>query len=389
MSTGNLALIVFLVILAQLVTFALVGLHRRRKQYRELQSHAFAPQDGPAVAAAAAAAAQSSAGSAWDGFRDFVVQRRVVEDGNRSVCSFYLTPADGHPLPAFRPGQYLTFRLHIPTPGSDQPKTLVRCYSLSDRPSPDTYRVTIKRVGAPADHPDAPPGLSSNYFHDHVEEGTRLSVRAPSGHFYLREDEQLPAVLVAGGIGITPMLSMLHSILDSGSRREVWLFHLHVCYSRPGEADVHGVDYQHQGHVDIHLLRSTLKLARKPMMETLVPALEEWGVAPGDIHYESFGPASLAKREVPQTTVGKIIQVRFSKSGKVVPWAGNAGSLLELAEANGIAVESGCRAGSCGCCQTRLEAGEVEYSQQPDADLQAGHCLLCITTPKNDLTLAA
>ena len=112
-------------------------------------------------------------------------------------------------------------------------------------------------------------------------------------------------------------------------------------------------------------------------------------MAPGDIHYESFGPASLAKREAPRITVGGTIQVRFSKSGKVVAWARNAGSLLELAEANGIAVESGCRAGSCGCCQTRLEAGEVEYSQQPDADLEPGHCLLCITAPKSDLTLAA
>jgi ferredoxin len=125
------------------------------------------------------------------------------------------------------------------------------------------------------------------------------------------------------------------------------------------------------------------------MMETLVPGLEDWGVTPSDIHYESFCPASLAKREGPALPSAAVIRVTFGRSGKTVPWDSGTDSLLVLAEANGIAVESGCRAGSCGYCQTRLEAGEVAYSQTPDAELEPGHCLLCITTPKSDLTLAA
>ena len=165
--------------------------------------------------------------------------------------------------------------------------------------------------------------------------------------------------------------------------------------------EVTDVDYQHNGIVDIPLLRATLKLMRyqfyvcgpKPMMESLVPGLEEWCVDSRDIYYESFGPATLVKHEKSKTELGSIstrkIAVTFSKTGKQALWNPDAGSLLEFAETQGIEVESGCRAGSCGCCQTRIENGEVEYSQQPDADVTPGNCLLCISTPKGDITLTA
>lgn len=350
--------------------------------------------------------------------------RRVIEDGTASVCSFYLVADDTQPLPPFMPGQYLTFKLRVHDPVTDQTKIVVRCYSLSDSAQRDYYRVSIKRVAPPPNAPGAPPGLSSNYFHDHVEEGSRLLVKPPSGHFHLMEDEPLPIVLVGGGIGITPMLSMINTLMESGSSRQVWLyygvrnstehfmkehlqvladrhanFHLHVCYSKPDTGDVEGRDYQHRGHVGLSLLRATLKLARyqfyvcgpKPMMESLVPALEDWGVDAGDIYYESFGPASLKKHDKLQLAPGEATQsitVNFSKSGKHIAWD-HADSLLELAEANGIEVDSGCRSGSCGSCQTLVESGEVEYNQQADADVEPGHCLLCITIPKGDLTLAA
>ena len=190
----------------------------------------------------------------------------------------------------------------------------MRCYSLSDRPRPDYYRVSIKRVPAPADRPEAPPGLSSSHFHEHVHEGSILEVKAPSGHFHLMEDEPLPIVLIGGGIGITPMLSIVNSMLERGSRRQIWLyygvrngseavmqeylrrlerehenFHLQLCFSNPFDNEKAGVDYQQRGRVDIPLLRSTLKLMRyqfyvcgpKPMMESLVPALEEGALNPG------------------------------------------------------------------------------------------------------------
>ena len=106
-----------------------------------------------------------------------------------------------------------------------------------------------------------------------------------------------------------------------------------------------------------------------------------------------FGPATLVQQDKEKAKTGqsldKDISITFSKSGKKLSWDKNAGSLLEFAEAQGVDVDSGCRAGSCGSCLTMIESGEVEYNQQADADVEPGHCLLCITRPKNNLTLAA
>jgi ferredoxin-NADP reductase len=425
MTTSTLALIILVAILAQLAFVGLLGLYRRRRQHRVPHGH-----DGESRTLPAAAISEmptngpSSVGETWTGFREFSVQRREFEDEGQSICSFYLMPCDGKPLPPFRPGQFLTFRLPIGDSAKAKPNNVVRCYSLSDSPRPDYYRVSIKRVPAPPDQPDVLPGISSGYFHDHVQVGDRLMVRAPSGHFHLVEDEPLPIVLIGGGIGLTPMLSILNSVLERSVGRGIWLyygvrngsehvmkrhlraladrhdnFHLHVCYSAPGEGDVEGVDYDHRGRVDLHLLRNTLRLARyqfyvcgpKQMMESLVPGLEQWGVDSGDIHYESFGPAALVKREKPAQIAGSTrpFSVTFTRSGESLNWDPTADSLLEFAEANGIDVDSGCRAGSCGSCQTTLKAGTVDYSQQPDADIEPGHCLLCIATPSCDLVLEA
>ncbi len=272
-----------------------------------------------------------------------------------------------------------------------------------------------------------PPGLASSHVHDTVREGDVLRVRAPGGHFFL-EAGNAPIVLVAGGIGLTPMLSMLNASLLNGSSREIWLFyglrnssehvmkgHLEalakehsnfrpcVCYSRPQPGDILGTDYWHEGHIDIELLRLTLSLkpyqfyvcGPRALMETLIPALDEWGVPEQNIHYEAFGPASLAKsaRQEPPAlegeTVSVPVMVTFAKSGKSIAWDGSAVSLLDFAETNGIEVASGCRAGGCGSCQTTIEDGEVEYLQAPDFEPELGCGLLCISRPNRNLTLLA
>ena len=330
MTAGTLALIIFAAILSQVAILALFGLYRRMRQQKALDARC---NELPSSAAPEASGISAAEPIAPAGFREFSVQRRELEDGNRTICSFYLVPLDAKPLPAFRPGQFLTFRLSIEDPVSRESRYVVRCYSLSDAPRSDYYRISIKRVPAPPDRSDLPPGVSSNFFHDHVQEGDRLLVKAPSGHFHLMEDEPLPLVLIGGGIGITPMLSIVNTVLEGGLKPEVWLyygvrngtehimkehlaelatkhanFHLHVCYSAPLEDDVEGADYQHNGRVDMPLLRNTLKLMRyqfyvcgpKPMMESLVPGLEEWGVDSGDIYYESFGPATLIRHEKPR-----------------------------------------------------------------------------------------
>ena len=422
MTTGTLALIILGVILAQVVIVMLLILHRHKREYQELDIRKSDSQDVSMPLAPSLTDAPSASVLAWEGFREFSVQRREFEDGNHSICSFYLVPLNGNPLPVFNPGQFLTFKLLIEDPNTHESKTVVRCYSLSDAPRPDYYRISVKRVPAPAGQPDVPPGLSSNFFHDHVKEGNQVLVKAPSGHFHLMTEESLPIVLIGGGIGITPMLSILNTVLEQENNNEVWLyyglrngdehimkahlqtlakthdnFNLHVCYSAPNKNDMEGIDYQHNARVGLPLLRATLKLMRyqfyvcgpKAMMESLVPGLEDWGVSSNDIYYESFGPATLIKHKktAPVVSSTNPINITFSQTGKNILWDPAADSLLEFAETNDIEVESGCRAGSCGTCQTTVKAGEVDYNQEPDADVSPGHCLLCISKPKNDLTL--
>jgi ferredoxin-NADP reductase len=253
-----------------------------------------------------------------------------------------------------------------------------------------------------------------------------LQVRAPSGHFHIDRSDA-PLVLIGGGIGITPMLSMLNWCLVSQHGREVWLFygvrngrevvmksylealtllhthfHLRMCFSAPQPEDVAGRDYYHQGRIDINLLRTKLpaKLYHfyicgpTPMLESLVPALEDWKVPDTHIHFEAFGPASIKRRsakdpvtDAQSEAVANDIFVNFAQSGKQMRWPPFAGSLLELAESQGIIVNSGCRAGGCGSCQTKILSGEVAYRQPPDYDPEPGTCLLCVCSPKTSVTL--
>jgi ferredoxin-NADP reductase len=384
---------------------------------------------------AAAAMAPPAAGlevvatpkGAWAGWREFRVVQRAFEDAAQSQCSFHLQPVDGQPLPAFKPGQFLTFTLEVGPQGSQaaaEPRVITRCYSLSDRPDPSFYRVTIKRVPAPADHPEFAPGLSSNHFHDHVQVGDILRLKAPAGHFFIDPDPNVPVVLIGGGIGITPMISMLRWCLAAQPKRTVHFYYglrnshdhafkllleditaahptlrLNIVYSRPGESDVEGRDFQHRGHVDVELLRRTLPHGRHQfyvcgppaMMETLVPALAAWGVPIPDIHYEAFGPASVKLPGAPEAPapMAADLEVRFQRSGRTLAWDGRDPSLLDFAERHGIAVESGCRSGGCGSCETRLVEGTVQYDHAPDHDVAPGHCLLCVGRPTSAVVLEA
>lgn len=387
-----------------------------RRRCADVGAHPEAPTETPVKADAA-----------WAGWREFRVAQRVFEDAAKSQCSFYLQPVDGQPLPAFKPGQFLTFALDVAdrsAGGAAGTRAITRCYSLSDRPDPAHYRVTIKRVPAPAGHPEFDPGLSSNHFHDHVQVGDVLRVKAPAGHFFIDPDPDLPAVLIGGGIGITPLMSMLRWCVAQQPQRVVHLYYglrnggehafkqqieeiaashpmlrLNIVYSRPGESDLLGRDHQHRGHVDVELLRRTLPHGRHQfyacgppaMMQAIVPALAEWGVPVADIHFEAFGPASIKLPGAPEPTASAAaeVEVRFQRSGRTLTWDGRDASLLDFAERHGIAVESGCRSGGCGSCETRLLEGEVQYEHAPDHDVAAGHCLLCVGRPSSPLVLEA
>jgi uncharacterized protein len=361
--------------------------------------------------------------SGWSGVRKFTVARKVAECAD--TFSFYLEPHDRRPIVGFKPGQYLTFQLALP--GLNKP--LVRCYSLSDCARPSHYRVTIKRCPPPPKSAH-PPGLGSSFFCDVVKEGEIVDVKAPAGHFHLDLERERPVVLISGGVGITPMIAMANALVEAGSTRECWFFFgarnseehmlraetlaltkkypnlkLHVCYSRPGSQDVLGRDYQHEGRVTVELMKSLLPSRNYhfylcgpgPFIETITSDLYVWGVPDAQIHFEAFGPASVKRKAIASTghTIAPMIlsganfEVSFAKTGQKAHWSADFTSVLDAADACGVRIDAGCRAGNCGSCLVAIKSGEVEYVSAPGAEPEPGSCLACICRPKGALVLDA
>jgi nitric oxide dioxygenase len=261
----------------------------------------------------------------WSGFKPFVVRRKVRESA--TITSFYLAPADGSPLQPFQPGQYVTVRV----PGTWHATTL-RNYSLSGKPGEPYYRISVKREPAPSASVVAPAGHVSNYLHDAVVEGTRIDLAPPCGEFVLvpSVDARRPLVFLSGGVGVTPVLAMLHAALARGEDRDVWFIHgaldgeshafaeevralaaahprlrVHVRYDRATAVDLQLGRCDGEGLIDLSLLKSLLEgpdaefyfCGPKPMMAGLFQGLQAWGVAPQRLHYEFFGPAQELRGE--------------------------------------------------------------------------------------------
>ena len=290
-----------------------------------------------------------------------------------------------------------------------------------------SYRVSIKRIPPPPKAaPDVPPGLSSSYFHDSLKEGDIVDVRAPAGGFSLDTASERPAVFIAGGIGLTPVLSMFKWLGDTGSRRAAWFFlavrngndialrdeiqdvvnknkqqfHAVTLYSEPTDQCIEGKDYDCKGFLSIDVLKRYLKTSNyefyicgpPPMMEATVKALLDWGVPEADIHFEAFGPASVKKVQKPEPdrqAADAGFKVELARSRMSLVWSQEAGSLLELAEANGVRINSGCRAGNCGTCVTAVKHGTVNYLVKPASNPAPGSALVCIAHPAGDIVLDA
>src|SRR5207248_10185072 len=146
---------------------------------------------------------------AWPGFRPLRVSR--IERESRSIVSLVLVPADDQPLAAALPGQFVVLRLR---PRLDI-SPLLRNYSLSDTPSADHYRVSVKQEAN---------GVASTYVHTQVQVDDVLEVSAPRGTFTFCQGKS-PIILLSAGVGATPMLAMLHALAAAASPRDVcWLF---------------------------------------------------------------------------------------------------------------------------------------------------------------------
>jgi ferredoxin-NADP reductase/predicted pyridoxine 5'-phosphate oxidase superfamily flavin-nucleotide-binding protein len=338
-----------------------------------------------------------------------------IVDESASIRSFHLQPGDGAGLLPHVAGQHLPIRLGIP--GADKP--VIRTYTLSAAPSDGIYRISVKREG-----------LVSKYLHDAIRVGDTIEARAPAGDFTIDARATRPAVLLAGGVGITPMLAMLRHVVYEGLRKQrirpVILFHAaRSRRERPFDrelaelvnaaqgavklirvlSDANGAeefaDYDAIGHIDMVLLSRHLPFndydfyvcGPPQFTQALYDGLRGYNIADGRIHAEAFGPSSLKRtldagvtvpaRRPPST---RPVPVAFMGSMKEARWTPEAGTLLELAESRGLNPEFSCREGTCGTCRTRLTKGAVTYVKEPTAAIGEGEVLLCCAVPAQQET---
>ena len=350
----------------------------------------------------------------WPGFRPLRVSQMNHESS--SVLSIVLESTDEKPLSPALPGQYVVLRIH---PQPDAPAVL-RNYSLSDLPSADHYRISVKLE----EH-----GVASSYLHRELRPGDVLDVSAPRGTFTLRPGDG-PIVLLSAGVGATPVLAMLHALAAESSQREVWwLFgarnheehpflqeshqlikslehgRSYVRYSKPGSQDRIGSDFDAPGRIDIAVIEqlavprdSDVYLCGPTLfLHDLKTGLQSWGVSDERVHMEIFGAgesitpgivaAASGKPHQPTGQEGTGPRISFTRSGIDVRWDAKYQSLLELAEACDVPVRWSCRTGVCHTCETAMISGAVSYHPEPLQAPADGNILICCCQPSEDTVL--
>lgn len=340
-------------------------------------------------------------------WRPFRIAHRAEESTN--VSSFYLESADGESLIRHEAGQYLPIRVRT----SDAISPVIRNYTISAAPSDKCYRLSIKRNGA-----------ISSLLHDRLDVGAIIEARGPSGAFVLREDSKRPSVLIAAGIGVTPMIAMLrHRLFEryrTRSTKATWLFYaarsleerafdqeLETLAAESGDwlrvvrvlgssvGATEGRDYELRGRLTAELVKRCLPSVNcdfylcgpSGFMQDMYDGLRVLDVPDERISAEAFGPAGIRRSHRGATVVSlhkvssRPVKVRFEKSQVEAIWEPGTGTLLELAERIGLAPEYSCRSGSCGACRVPLTTGQVTYGVQPDFEVSAAECLLCCAIP--------
>lgn len=357
------------------------------------------------------AAARLKAAELAGRWRPFRVRKIARESA--TIRSFELEPADGVAAIPHLAGQHLPIRLLLP--GDERP--VIRTYTLSVAPSDPFYRISVKREGR-----------VSQYLHDQIREGDLIEARAPAGGFTIDAAEKRPAVLLAAGVGITPMIAMARHILFEGFRtrgvRRTYIFQaartkaerafdeeltalveaaqgaIRLTRVLGDTEGADGDDFDLLGRLDMDALRAELPfddydfyLCGPPeFMQAIYDGLRGLNISDKRIHAEAFGPASLqrtpdlggapAKVGPPPATTSK--PVLFMESSKEARWEPGSGTLLELAEARGLQPEFSCRAGTCGSCKTRVLQGAVSYLTPPTAPVAEGEALICCAVPAAD-----
>ncbi len=360
------------------------------------------------------AARRAESARGWADWRKFEVLDKRLEDEAGSMCRLTLKPHDDEPIADYQPGQFITLRVN--PPGCSKP--LVRCYSLSTAPHPDAYRITVKRVGAAA--PGVPPGVCSGFLHDRVQVGDLIDLKAPGGQFFVDLTSHRALVLIGGGSGITPLLSIAEAVVEAGQEREVWLFYgisepdqvirrevlerwaaeqrvkVHVCVSDGSPPEDEALNW-HAGLVKIERLTALLPSSNYEyficgpgrMMLDLADGLTAWGVPGKRIHTEKFGPGAQRKRKQLTNPAATGPEVIFRKSGKRLRWDPAMEHLWEFAYGADVEIDSGCLEGDCGTCLTGIISGEVAYTKKPGFEVPAGTCLPCCCVPRGRLEIDA
>jgi ferredoxin-NADP reductase/MOSC domain-containing protein YiiM len=352
--------------------------------------------------------------TAAPGFRPLKVARMDRESS--SVVSLVLEPVDGRPLTVPLPGQFVVLRLR---PRADAPPVL-RSYSLSDLPDAGRYRITIK---------EEPHGIASTYLSTQLRTGDVLDVSEPRGAFTLGRGD-LPVVLLSAGVGVTPVMAMLHALAAHASPRPVWWIYgarnrldhpfaqeardllaklpharSYVQYSRPDATDRLGVDFDAAGRLTVTVLEK-LGVPRESdfylcgpsaFLEDFTAGLTGWGVARNRVHTEIFGSGESitpgvkkAPRRLPHAppgSPGEGPRISFARAGLAVSWDPKFQSLLELAEACDVPVRWSCRTGVCHTCECGLISGSVKYDPEPLEPPAAENVLICCSRPREDLVI--
>lgn len=258
----------------------------------------------------------ASVDGGWKEFRRFVVSKKVKESD--VITSFYFKPEDGGEITSFQSGQYISIRVEI----DGEQYTHIRQYSLSDSSGSEHYRISTKFE---AGQGETPGGKVTQYMHNDIVEGDVVEITSPAGDFVLKTESEFPVVLISGGVGQTPMISMLKTLAENYPEREVTYIHAAIngvthafkeevlaisneneqissflCYETPTVEDKAAQVYQKEGYIDLKWLQSVLKNNQAefyfcgplPFMKAVNNALKKWKVPEERINYEFFGPAT-------------------------------------------------------------------------------------------------